>query len=112
MLQNLLAERFHLTLHHETREFQVYSLLVAKGGPKMKPSSPDADAPPASPDQHRLDSKGFPVLPQGRAAVYMNRSGMVVSTHRQTVLSCRMVGAHGNMSNGDGIVRAARQRPM
>ena len=50
MLQNLLAERFHLTLHHETREFQVYSLLVAKGGPKMKPSPPDADAPPASPD--------------------------------------------------------------
>src|ERR1039458_4255070 len=25
MLQNLLAERFHLALHHETRVFQVYS---------------------------------------------------------------------------------------
>ena len=65
MLQNLLAERFHLTLHHETREFQVYTLLVAKGGPKVKPSLPDVDAktaPPGSPDQFRLDSKGFPVL--------------------------------------------------
>src|ERR1035441_3491634 len=64
MLQNLLAERFHLTLHHETREFQVYSLLVAEGGQKMKPSSPDANA-KAGPDQFRLDSKGFPLLRSG-----------------------------------------------
>jgi uncharacterized protein (TIGR03435 family) len=112
MLQNLLAERFHLTLHHETREFQVYSLLVAKGGPKMKPSSPDADAPPASPDQHRLDSKGFPVLPPGRAAVYMNRSGMVVSTHRQTVAEfAEWLAPMVNMSNGDGIVRGSPPAP-
>src|ERR1035441_4314243 len=33
MLQNLLAERFHLTLPHVTKDFTVYSLLVAKGGP-------------------------------------------------------------------------------
>jgi len=38
MLQNLLAERFKLTLHHETRNFPVYELVVGKSGPKLKES--------------------------------------------------------------------------
>jgi uncharacterized protein (TIGR03435 family) len=37
MLQTLLAERFHLTLRHETKQMHVYDLGVAKGGPKLKP---------------------------------------------------------------------------
>jgi uncharacterized protein (TIGR03435 family) len=37
MLQNLLAERFHLKQHREQRELPVYELVVAKGGPKLKP---------------------------------------------------------------------------
>jgi len=35
MLQVLLAERFKLKTHWETREGDVYNLVVAKGGPKM-----------------------------------------------------------------------------
>ena len=35
MLQTLLAERFKLTLHKTTRQMPVYSLVVAKGGPKI-----------------------------------------------------------------------------
>lgn len=38
MLQTLLAERFKLACHRETRELPVYVLTVAKGGLKMKPS--------------------------------------------------------------------------
>lgn len=34
-VRNLLAERFGLVLHKETREEQVYVLTVAKGGPKL-----------------------------------------------------------------------------
>lgn len=34
MLQGLLAERFHLTLHHEQREMRGYLLSVAPGGVK------------------------------------------------------------------------------
>jgi uncharacterized protein (TIGR03435 family) len=36
MLQNLLAERFKLTLHREMHEAPGYELVVAKGGPKSK----------------------------------------------------------------------------
>lgn len=36
MLKNLLAERFKLTLHRETKELSVYALVVAKGGSKLR----------------------------------------------------------------------------
>src|SRR5215469_2028936 len=35
MMQNLLADRFKLKVHREPRTAQVYSLEVAKGGPKL-----------------------------------------------------------------------------
>jgi uncharacterized protein (TIGR03435 family) len=36
MLQTLLAERFHLNVHSETRKESIYVLVVAKGGPRLK----------------------------------------------------------------------------
>jgi uncharacterized protein (TIGR03435 family) len=45
MLQALLAERFKLTVHRESKENTVYALVVGKNGPKLKESVPDADAP-------------------------------------------------------------------
>ncbi|HXP87207.1 MAG TPA: TIGR03435 family protein [Bryobacteraceae bacterium] len=36
MLQSMLEDRFKLALHRETREEQVYDLVVAKGGSKLK----------------------------------------------------------------------------
>jgi uncharacterized protein (TIGR03435 family) len=41
MLQSLLSDRFKLEVHHEQREIPVYELVLAKGGPKLKQSSPD-----------------------------------------------------------------------
>jgi len=38
MLQTLLAQRFHLKLHKETRRLPVYALVVAKKGPKLQKS--------------------------------------------------------------------------
>jgi hypothetical protein len=38
-LQALLADRFHLSVHRETRELPVFALIAAKGGPKLKPST-------------------------------------------------------------------------
>jgi bla regulator protein BlaR1 len=38
-IQSLLARRFQLRIHRETREEQVYSLVVAKNGPKFREST-------------------------------------------------------------------------
>jgi len=45
MLQALLADRFKLTFHRETREHAVYALVVAKGGPKLQESGPEPEVP-------------------------------------------------------------------
>jgi uncharacterized protein (TIGR03435 family) len=37
LLQGLLADRFHLKAHWETREEPIYALLVGKDGPKFQP---------------------------------------------------------------------------
>jgi uncharacterized protein (TIGR03435 family) len=46
MLQTLLVNRFQIKMHHESKEFPVYALTVAKGGLKMteSPIDPDADS--------------------------------------------------------------------
>ncbi len=35
LLQQLLADRFGLRVHHESKEMPVYALVVGTGGPKM-----------------------------------------------------------------------------
>ena len=42
MLRTLLAERFKLQVHREKKEFAVFALVVAKGGPKLTETAPDA----------------------------------------------------------------------
>jgi uncharacterized protein (TIGR03435 family) len=46
MLQSLLAERFGLVTHRETRDLTVFALTVAKDGPKMKAAAADSGEPP------------------------------------------------------------------
>ena len=45
MVQNLLADRFKLAVHREMKDQQVYDLVLAKGGSKLK------EAPPGRPGQ-------------------------------------------------------------
>ena len=45
MLQALLEERFKLKTHWETKEGDVYNLVVAKGGPKL---SAEGSMPPSA----------------------------------------------------------------
>ncbi len=76
MLQNMLKERFKMTVHRETKEMKMYDLVVAKDGPKLKPSAEEvpvaAEPAKSEPDVSRLDSKkeflgkdGYPVLGEG-----------------------------------------------
>jgi uncharacterized protein (TIGR03435 family) len=45
MLRTLLSERFKLSFHREEKEFSIYALEVAKGGPKLKESTAPATDP-------------------------------------------------------------------
>jgi len=51
MMQGLLADRFGLTFHKESREQPVFALLVAKGGHKLKESSTEPEAAPPADDK-------------------------------------------------------------
>ena len=65
MIQRLLIERIGLVAHHERKELDVRGLVIAKGGPKMKPAEAAlADAPAVAP-RISLDKDGNPWLPPG-----------------------------------------------
>ena len=70
MLEDLLANRFHLTLHHETKDLPRFELVVAKGGPKMKEAAPplaeNESAPPDGPGAPPPPGAGFGPAPGPR----------------------------------------------
>jgi uncharacterized protein (TIGR03435 family) len=67
MLQNLLADRLGLAVHHEARDFLGYEMVIAQGGPNVKES---ADA-PGDPTVLKTEQgrDGFPQLAPGSAAL-------------------------------------------
>jgi uncharacterized protein (TIGR03435 family) len=67
MLQNLLKERFHFEFHREKRDFDVYELVMAKGGQKLKDAEIPAEIPtvPSGPLRVNRGDDGFPILPAG-----------------------------------------------
>jgi uncharacterized protein (TIGR03435 family) len=70
MLQSLLAERFNLKLHRETRESTVYALVLGRNGLKMRPSKDQTlwagDFPDGSPDGRPVTAGGPTELAPGR----------------------------------------------
>jgi uncharacterized protein (TIGR03435 family) len=82
MLQALLAERFKLAIHRESKEHAVYALVVGKGGLKLKESAPDPSPPaPAGNGQVQfsgnMDGKGVTVAggPAGPMRMQMGPNG-------------------------------------
>lgn len=66
MFQNLLAERFGVVVHRESKEFPVSDLVAAKGGIKLKETTVDPTAirPALNPREPvRTDKTGFLILP-------------------------------------------------
>ena len=73
MLQALLAERFKLAVHRDTKEHAVYALVVGKGGPKLKEAAPDAD--PPSSEAGGGGGVGVKVNREGRGGVIVGGRG-------------------------------------
>jgi uncharacterized protein (TIGR03435 family) len=55
MLQTLLADRFQLKTHRDSKDFSVYALVAGKTGIKAKEVPPDADADAAGPGRNAVD---------------------------------------------------------
>jgi uncharacterized protein (TIGR03435 family) len=79
LMQNLLAERFHLKFHRETRELTVGALVVAKGGPKLKVKADgDSNSMNTSGGGKRSKLMGTAVSMEGLASYVGNRLGRIV----------------------------------
>jgi uncharacterized protein (TIGR03435 family) len=65
MLRALLEDRFKLTAHRAMQEQPVLGLVVAKGGPKLKPSTetpePVDETAPLKPGESMMDTPGGPI---------------------------------------------------
>jgi uncharacterized protein (TIGR03435 family) len=79
MVRNLLAERFHISLHRETRDMEVYELTVGKSGPKgLKASVEDPSPIQLSPEPLQNDKNGLPQIAPGRPWMLLTMQGMAV----------------------------------
>jgi uncharacterized protein (TIGR03435 family) len=96
MLQALLAERFKLAVHRESKEHSVYALVQGKGGAKLKESAPDPEAPAADKE------KGGMVIGQGSSQLRVSgnpASGMVVSNAESGTTRMTMVNGAMHMES-------------
>jgi len=81
MLQSLLADRFKLTLTHETKDLPIYALVVAKSGPKfhettLPPPDPEAAAEPPGPPKPGQPLRARVGIMMGRGQLNMNGAPM------------------------------------
>ena len=76
MLQSLLAERFSLATHRETKELSVYALVAAKGGPKLHESTGSQQSPVLFAPPGRLIGRGSTM--QGLANALGHAAGRTV----------------------------------
>ena len=91
MLQALLADRFKMVAHTETRELPIYALVVAKGGPKLHEANPGDTYPNGL---HGPDGKGggpgmmrmSPTSIEGQAIPISQLLGLLTQNTGRTVL--------------------------
>jgi uncharacterized protein (TIGR03435 family) len=83
----VLAQRFNLKCHFETKELPVYNLIVAKGGSKLRPTPADAAKKgslnfDSSGSQSRMQANGVELstvakmLSYGRGRIIVDKTGL------------------------------------
>jgi uncharacterized protein (TIGR03435 family) len=98
MLQTLLIERFHLQIHHETRELPGLALIPAKGGLRLTEADPKKPAVP-DPDTFRNLRDAMSIPTPGTVRIIPMPDGglrLVAGRVRMTVIA-------GNLGNMLGI---------
>lgn len=90
MLLPVLEDRCGLKFHHETKELQVYALIVAKGGTKLKKAQP-ADAGAAAPPTKPGAEGAPPAAGRPMLMMRMTAQGMAIESHSSTMASLAQV---------------------
>lgn len=93
MVQALLADRFHLKVHIETRELPVYAMVVAKGGLKLKASAPPPETPdaPATPPPPPSPNEPLHKPPQGGMMMRMSENGVELNASAMNLSRLAMI---------------------
>lgn len=98
MLQALLADRFKLTAHRETKDRPVLALVVGKNGPKMQeekaaPPPLDLNA-PLNPGETQVDTPDGParmsIGQNGQATVNMGTKGSITYKANPTTMAIQL----------------------
>lgn len=61
MLESILVDRFKLKIHHEIKEGRIYTLVIAKGGPRLKESPTGQRTSGVSWSYNRIDLRWSPI---------------------------------------------------
>jgi uncharacterized protein (TIGR03435 family) len=79
MMQAVLADRFKLAVHRETRELQIYTLVIAKNGLKMKEAKPGDTYPNGFKIPGAASSAGSISFQAGPSGVVLTAQGVPIS---------------------------------
>jgi len=93
MLQKLLADRFQMTVHRETKDLPVYALVVGKNGHKLKASTGDDKGPSVD---AALAGRALPPPPSGGGG----QQAMMMITRGGTGTAAGQRGLMMTMRNG------------
>jgi uncharacterized protein (TIGR03435 family) len=93
MLRNLMVDRFKMAMHREKKELSGYSLVLAKGGPKLKESTETTTPEHYDEPEKRAeatDHYGFPIVSpnaiEGRPSITLwNGNGTRLYGQQQTM---------------------------
>lgn len=100
MAQALLADRLKLAIHHETRQFPVFVLEVAKGGPKVQEAKPG--------DEYSNGLAGMDGKPGGKGMMRMSSDpgGILITAQGLSMdrLAAQISGTvHSKVENETGL---------
>ncbi len=98
MLQALLADRFGLKVHHESKEQPVYALIVDAGGPKIKQSVPEQEPPPPAADAPKPVEMAVPTA-QGDVKMVASKQGITLEMPGGEIPGK----IHASMNGGQGV---------
>lgn len=75
LLQSLLAERFQLKVHRDTKDHAIYAMVAGKGGPKLKPTEAPAGDQPQGARRGGPGGRGNTMMMMGPDGAHLKATG-------------------------------------